>query len=139
MTERRRRVAVAIIEKEGRVLIAQRNAGGSFPLFWELPGGGCFKGEDPATCVAREVKEETGLTVRPEACAGVFEHSYPELTVEIHVFFCSILAGEARPLESRAVAWIDWNEIGSHRFPPANEQIFSQARRLKECRMTNDD
>ena len=132
MTEPRTRVAVAIIEKEGKLLIAQRNADSSFPLFWELPGGRCSEGEDAATCVAREVKEETGLTVQPEASAGVFQHSYPGLTVEIHVFFCRILAGEARPCQSRKIAWIRWDEIPKYTFPPANDRIFSEAQRQRK-------
>ena len=139
MTEPRTRVAVAIIEKEGKLLIAQRNAGSSFPLFWELPGGRCSKGEDPAACVAREVKEETGLIVQPEASAGVFQHSYPGLTVEIHVFFCRILAGEPRPLESRKIAWIRWDEISKYTFPAANDRIFSEAQRLRALPQSTSD
>ena len=60
----RQRVALAIIEKDGKFLIAQRKAEGTFASLWELPGGKCRKGEEPISCVVREVREETGLEVQ---------------------------------------------------------------------------
>lgn len=125
------RIAVAIIERDGKILVAQRKAESPFPNLWELPGGRCRDGEEPARCVVREVKEETGLSVRPEAPAGLVEHSYPECTVEIHAFFCSILDGEAQPLESQSIVWIGWEEIEKYEFPEANKRVFLEARRLR--------
>ena len=131
----RKRVAVALIEQAGKILIARRKAGVPFEHYWELPGGAVRGGESPARCVVREVREETGLTVHPEAYLGVFEHDYPQFTVEIHAYVCRTLDGEAQPLESEAIAWIGWEEIQSYRFPAANERIFDQARRFRAgCR-----
>lgn len=128
------RIAVAIIERDGNFLIARRKAGGTFPDLWELPGGRCRDGEDPAACVVREVMEETGLHVRPEAGAGVIEHAYPEFCVEIHAYFCRILGGQARPIESQAIAWIGWDEIGHYAFPEANQKLFPLAHKLRSSR-----
>ena len=59
---------------------------------------------------------------------------HPGLTVEIHAFFCTLLEGEARPLDSDAVAWIAWSEIGSYRFPEANRKLFAAALRARRER-----
>jgi len=129
-----RRVALAIIEKDGRILIARRRATGSFPHCWELPGGKCGSGEEPEECLVREVLEETGLRVTASAPGFVHVHAYPDKSLEFHVFFCRVLEGEARPMESEQLAWIDWNEIDRFEFPPANRKIFSEARRLAKGR-----
>lgn len=126
-----RRVAVAVIERDGRFLIARRHEEGPHGGLWELPGGKCRKGEGPAECVVREVREETGLTVSPGPAAGILRHRYERFTAEIHVYFCRILEGEARPLTSQEIAWIGWDEIGRYRFPEANQALFSQARALR--------
>jgi mutator protein MutT len=127
----RKRVSVALIEQSGKILVARRKEGAFLGNYWELPGGGMQDGESPEECVVREVREETGLDVRPEAHVGVFDHDYPELTVEIHAYFCRPLGGEARALASAEIAWIGWEEIPKYRFPAANEKIFAAALRLK--------
>lgn len=122
------RVAVAIVQRDGRILIARRAEGASFGGLWELPGGRCLPGEEFADAAEREVREETGLTVRVEAPAAVVRHTYPGFTVEIHAFFCTPLSGEARPLASDALEWVAWDELERYRFPEANAELFAQAR-----------
>ena len=123
----RRRIAVAIIEQDGKFLITQRKSDGPFANLWELPGGKCEEGEPPADCVVREVQEETGLMVIPEVCGFVIEHAYLEYTVEIHVFFCRVGEGSPSCLTSQALAWIGWDEINHYSFPAANQLLFAQA------------
>jgi mutator protein MutT len=122
------RVAVAIVERDGRILIARRAAGAAFGGLWELPGGRCLPGEELAAAAEREVREETGLSVRVGAPAAVVRHSYPDFTVEIHAFFCTPIAGEARPIASDALEWVSWDELERYRFPEANAELFAQAR-----------
>jgi len=122
-----RRVAVAFVEDRGRLLIARRRPGATFAGMWELPGGRCRGGEEPAACVVREVREETGLEVRVERPAAVVVHSYPDVTVELHAFFCSVLAGDARPLESQEVVWVGRDELDRYEFPAANRELFARA------------
>jgi mutator protein MutT len=125
------RIAVAIIEREGKFLITQRKSEGPFAGFWELPGGKCHDGEDPADCVVREVREETGLVVAPGARACVIEHTYSECTVEIHAYFCRIRQGTPSCFASQASAWIGWDEIEHYSFPAANRRLFAQASNLR--------
>jgi mutator protein MutT len=125
------RIAVAIIEQEGKFLITQRKSEGPFAGFWELPGGKCHSGEDPADCVVREVLEETGLVVAPGARACVIEHAYSECTVEIHAYFCRIRQGTPSCFASQASAWIGWDEIEHYNFPAANRLLFAQASNLR--------
>ena len=132
---RARRVAVAIIERDGKILIAQRGAGRAFAGLWELPGGRCRDGEDFAACALREVAEETGLRVRVEAPAAIVRHRYPGFTVEIHAFFCATMAGEAKPLASDSLRWVGWDDLERYRFPAANQELFAQARR-RRARLT---
>jgi len=139
---RARRVAVAIIEREGKILIARRGAGRAFAGLWELPGGRCRDGEGFAECALREVAEETGLQVRVEAPAAIVRHRYPDFAVEIHAFFCTALAGEAKPLASDCLQWVTWDELEHYRFPAANQELFAQARRrrapIKRSRPSRD-
>ena len=135
MTEvSRSRIAVAIIEQDGKFLITQRKSDGSFANLWELPGGKCEDGEEPADCVVREVLEETGLVVIPEACGCVIEHSYVEYRVEIHAFFCRLGEGSPGCLASQALAWIGWDEINHYSFPAANQLLFAQASIFRKSR-----
>jgi mutator protein MutT len=115
---------VGLVRRDGRILITRRRSGATFAGFWELPGGGCLPGETPAECVVREVREETGAVVRVERAAPVVTHAYPELTVELHPFVCTLVEGEPRPLESQALAWVAPHELGLYRFPEANRALF---------------
>jgi mutator protein MutT len=135
MTEvSRHRIAVAIIEQEGKFLITQRKNEGPFADLWELPGGKCNEGEDPVDCVVREVQEETGLVVAPGVCACVIEHAYSEYIVEIHAYFCRIRQGTPTCFASQASAWIGWDEIEHYRFPDANRLLFAQASNFRSSR-----
>jgi mutator protein MutT len=127
----RHRIAVAIIEQEGKFLITQRKSEGTFADLWELPGGKCNDGEDPADCVVREVQEETGLVVAPGVRACVIEHAYSKYIVEIHAYFCRIRQGTPICFASQAFAWIGWDEIEHYRFPAANRLLFARAANLR--------
>jgi 8-oxo-dGTP diphosphatase len=87
----------AIVRSQGKVLLQRRADNGK----WALPGGAIDPGEEPAQAVIREVREETGLHVRPVAIAGVFKmnYTYPNGD-KVHavtiLFSCEILGGELR-------------------------------------------
>jgi 8-oxo-dGTP diphosphatase len=100
-------VACAIIEHEGRVLVAQRSETMSLPLKWEFPGGKLEQGETPEQCLARELREELALEIRIGQALPPAMHSYEAFRVTLYPFVCSLAGGVMRLHEHRAVAWVE--------------------------------
>ncbi len=95
-------VAAAIIEHNGKILLARRRGDVPYPLLWEFPGGKVEPGEDPKNCVIREIREELGVEV---AVAGIYDtvfHRYPERDVLVLAYRCHWISGEVRDLEVSA-------------------------------------
>lgn len=98
-------VAAAIIEFDGKILLARRRADVPYPLLWEFPGGKVEAGEDPGDCVVREIREELAMEV---AAAGIYEvvfHRYPERDVLVLAYRCRWVGGEVRDLEVSEHCW----------------------------------
>jgi 8-oxo-dGTP diphosphatase len=98
-------VACAIIEHDGRVLVAQRSERMSLPLKWEFPGGKIIEGESAAECLRRELREELGIDVTIHEAYPEVTYSYPTFTVTLHPARCTIVSGELVLHEHKAVAW----------------------------------
>ena len=82
-------VTAAIIEHEGKILLAKRKPDAPYPLMWEFPGGKLEPLEDPRDCIVREVLEELGIDVKVERVYDVIYHRYPELAGFFYHFFLS--------------------------------------------------
>ncbi len=106
-------VSCAIIERDGLVLAAQRSETMSMPLKWEFPGGKMKEGEEPDTCLKRELMEEMGITVIMKKMLPPLGHHYPDFTVTLYPFVCAIDAGEIVLHEHRAIAWMKFSELAS--------------------------
>lgn len=119
-------VAAAVIERNGRFLIAQRGPQTHLAGYWEFPGGKREPGESFEDCLIREVREELGITVTQPTPFKVIHHDYPEKSVELHFFFCSIDKGEARPLGCANVQWVVPAELANFCFPPADEPVVAE-------------
>ena len=117
-------VAAAIIARDGRYLIARRKPGTHFGGFWEFPGGKCEAGESLDACLARELREELDVTISAPVPFKTVRHAYPEKTVELHFFRCSIEAGAARARDCAEIRWVAPEEFARFRFPPADDQIL---------------
>ena len=100
-------VACAVIEQEGKVLAAQRSAAMSLPLKWEFPGGKIEAGESPEDCLARELKEELGVTVFIGAALSQVTHDYADFTVTLYPFTCRLSDGLLTMHEHHALRWIE--------------------------------
>lgn len=101
-------VVCAVIERDGRVLVAQRPPHKLLPLKWEFPGGKVEPGEDPAAAIVREIREELGCDIRITRALPRFTHDYGTVEIEMIPFVCVLAAGapEPHPHEHVAVAWV---------------------------------
>jgi len=116
-------VAAALIVHEGRYLITRRKAGVHLAGFWEFPGGKREPSETLEDCLRREVREELGIEVTVPEPFRVIRHDYPEKSVELHFFRCSIQAGDPRPLGCEALRWVTPEELPQFPLPPADRPL----------------
>jgi A/G-specific adenine glycosylase len=122
-------VAIALVWDAGRLLIARRMANVHLGGAWELPGGKCEPGENPAACAVREVREELGIQVEVVRPRAVIEHRYRDRAVRLHPFDCRLLGGEPQALGCVAWRWITVAELDQYPFPAANRPLFEQLRK----------
>ena len=100
-------VAAGILrDAAGRILIAQRPAGGHVAGFWEFPGGKLNPGESPAEALFRELREEIGVSVEAATPFMAYRHDYPERSVELHVFLVERYTGDPRGVEGQPLRWV---------------------------------
>jgi len=117
-------VSCAIIERDGRVLAAQRSRSMSMPLKWEFPGGKIREGERPESCLKRELVEEMGVRVSVGAALPTTTHRYPSFTITLYPFVCSICSGEITLHEHAACAWLPPEELASLDWAEADHPVL---------------
>ncbi|MGA2891794.1 MAG: 8-oxo-dGTP diphosphatase MutT [Xanthobacteraceae bacterium] len=119
--------ACALIDADGRVLIAQRPAGKSLAGLWEFPGGKVEPGEGPEQSLIRELKEELGIVVKQECLAPLTfaSHLYPDFHLLMPLYVCRRWEGIVAPLEGQALKWVRPNALRNHPMPPADEPLIS--------------
>ncbi len=106
-------VAVALIDADGRVLIAQRPAGKSMAGLWEFPGGKIEASETPEAALIRELAEELGISVK-EACLAPFtfaSHGYGAFHLLMPLYVCRRWDGEPQPRHHAALKWVRPREL----------------------------
>jgi len=119
--------ACALIDVDGRVLLAQRPAGKAMAGLWEFPGGKVESGERPEDSLIRELKEELGIVVR-EACLAPLtfaSHAYPEFHLLMPLFVCRRWDGMVTPREGQRLAWVRPNRLREYPMPPADEPLIA--------------
>ena len=125
-------VAVALIDPDGRVLIAQRPEGKALAGLWEFPGGKVEPGERPEAALIRELKEELGIDVQ-EACLAPFvfaSHAYDSFHLLMPLYLCRRWSGVVVKHEHAALAWVKPNRLGEYPMPPADEPLVAWLRDL---------
>lgn len=125
-------VACALIDPDGRVLIAQRPSGKNMGGLWEFPGGKIEAGETPEGSLIRELHEELGITVK-EACLAPFtfaSHGYTEFHLLMPLYVCRRWEGTPQPLEHSALKWVRPKDMGSYPMPPADLPLIPMLRDL---------
>ena len=117
-------VAIAIIVRDGGVLICRRRPAGSFAGYWEFPGGKREAGETVTQCLVREVREELAMDVEPVHGLPTIDHDYPRGRIRLHPYVCAHRGGEPQLLASQAAKWVVPHDLRRHTFPPANDGLI---------------
>jgi 8-oxo-dGTP diphosphatase len=114
--------AVALIDAESRVLIAQRPPGKSMAGLWEFPGGKVEPGETPEAALIRELHEELGINTQASCLAPLTfaSHAYPGFHLLMPLFACRRWKGIATPREGQILAWVRPNALKDYKMPPAD-------------------
>ncbi len=121
-------VVCAIIERDGRFLIARRPEGKHLARKWEFPGGKVEAGESEAAALDRELQEELGVRVEIIERLTPVEHSYPDRSLRLIAFRCRIVDGVPDAGEHEELRWIEIDEAGAYDFPEADLPILAEYR-----------
>jgi 8-oxo-dGTP diphosphatase len=124
--------AVALVDPDGRVLLAERPAGKQLAGLWEFPGGKVDPGETPETALIRELGEELGITVE-KACLAPFtfaSHAYESFHLLMPLYVCRVWEGTVQPLEGQRLAWVKVGDMDAYPMPPADKPLVAMLRDL---------
>jgi 8-oxo-dGTP diphosphatase len=116
-------VTAAVIERDGRFLVTRRLEGTHLAGCWEFPGGKCEPGEEPAVCLAREIREELDTTAGVGAEIFRTTYVYPDRSVDLRFFRCE-LDGEPHPMLGQELRWVKRAELGTLEVPPADQELI---------------
>lgn len=125
-------VSAALIFRGGQLLITQRHANSHLGGRWEFPGGKREPGETFEQCLAREIKEELGVEIAVGELFEEISHTYPEKSVHLKFFRCTLLSGEPQPLDCAAVKWIQKDGLDVHEFPAADARLLQKLRAIRQ-------
>jgi len=119
--------ACALVDADGRVLIAQRPEGKAMAGLWEFPGGKIEDGERPEQTLIRELKEELGITVSEDCLAPLTfaSHRYPDFHLLMPLYVCRRWEGTVTGREAQRLAWVKPNRLRDYKMPPADEPLVS--------------
>ena len=120
-------VAAALIDADGRVLIAQRPKNKHFGGLWEFPGGKLGRGERPEQALIRELDEELGVAVN-EACLAPLtfaSHAYADFHLLMPLYVCRRWAGVAIPREGQTLKWVRPRALREFPMPPADAPLIA--------------
>ncbi len=118
--------AVALIDPDGRVLLAERPDGKSMAGLWEFPGGKVEPDETPEACLIRELHEELGIDTWQSCLAPLTfaSHAYADFHLLMPLFACRKWQGIPRAREGQRLAWVRPREIESYPMPPADRPLI---------------
>ena len=130
MTGTQRRIllvaACALLDADGRVLLAERPHGKAMAGLWEFPGGKVEPGETPEETLIRELREEIGIETRVACLAPLTfaSHTYDDFHLLMPLYVCRRYEGVARGLEGQRLKWVRPRDMREYPMPPADEPLI---------------
>jgi 8-oxo-dGTP diphosphatase len=124
--------AVALVDADGRILLAQRPAGKPLAGLWEFPGGKVNPGETPEMALIRELSEELGIDVAA-SCLAPFtfaSYTYPDFHLLMPLYICRKWSGIPIAREGQRLAWVRPDRLGDYPMPPADPPLVAMLRDL---------
>ena len=125
-------VAAALVDVDGRVLIARRPEGKTMEGFWEFPGGKVEDGETPEVALIRELNEELGIDTE-KSCLAPFtfaSHAYDGFQLLMPLYVCRVWQGTPKALERQELAWVCPLRLRDYPMPPADRPLVAMLRDL---------
>jgi len=116
--------AIAIIENDGKILIARRQKDDPLKGKWEFPGGKIMAGETPEECLRRELREELDIDIEVGDLLYSTQHVYNHIAVELYFYEITYLSGEIKLKEYHDIRWVGKKDLRNYDFPEANVPIL---------------
>ncbi|WP_205574701.1 (deoxy)nucleoside triphosphate pyrophosphohydrolase [Indioceanicola profundi] len=124
--------AVALVDADGRILLAQRPPGKQLAGLWEFPGGKVNEGETPEQALIRELKEELGIDTAESCLAPLTfaSHRYESFHLLMPLYACRVWKGTPQGLEGQQLAWVKPVRMKDYPMPPADIPLVAMLRDL---------
>ena len=124
--------AVALVDADGRVLLARRPEGKAMAGLWEFPGGKVHDGETPESALIRELHEELGIDTVTSCLSPLTfaSHGYDDFHLLMPLFVCRRWQGTPHGREGQALAWVRANQLRDYPMPPADKPLIPILRDL---------
>jgi 8-oxo-dGTP diphosphatase len=124
--------ACALIDADGRVLLAKRPPGRPLAGLWEFPGGKVEAGETPEVALVRELEEELAIKVATKCLAPLTfaSHGYEAFHLLMPLYACRKWEGEVTAMQGQELVWVRANRLGDYEMPPADEPLKAMLRDL---------
>lgn len=119
--------ACALVDSDGRILLAQRPEGKSLAGLWEFPGGKVEAGETPEETLIRELDEELGIRTKVACLAPLTfaSHTYEDFHLLMPLYVCRRWSGTPAALEGQELAWVRPARLGDYPMPPADRPLVA--------------
>lgn len=125
-------VVAGILERDGEILICQRRPDGAHPLKWEFPGGKVEPGEEPTAALARELREELGISARIGPEFARYEYAYPrKSSIQLLFFSVTEFSGEIRNLVFERIEWCLRSQLDSYDFLEGDLALIQLIRKVE--------
>lgn len=126
------RVVAGIIRRNGLILIARRRQGDALGGYWEFPGGRVEPREAYRVALARELREELGITAQVGDLYHTSLNSFRDRLLQIRFYECTIVQGEPQPLEADELRWVTPADLLHFKFPPADQSLIELLARPRD-------